>query len=469
MASAVRSTLQHRVWRWHFFAGLVVIPFAVILAITGAIYLFKPQFDAAVEARINARAAPLAGKPLPADAIVGVGLAAYPACTFTKLTLPSDAADPTVEVEIRGDAGPRTLWVDRTTGEVLHNTSTPGRFMNFIKRIHATLLGGDQGSLVVEIMASWMIILIITGVYLWWPRAMPAWRVFLPKLGEGPGRRETWRKVHGMGGAWIGGLVLAILFFGLPWTQVWGDGFNKVKALAGLKAPGQEWFVTLESGNPVADHSAHNMLAGMDHGTGSELWDQGKGTAETGVQSASVGAGAVKPLTLEAVLRKASPERFAPPVEVQPPRGANGVWTIRSMAASRPDRITLHYDRWTGAEIMRIEFTDHNPVDRFMALGVAFHEGALFGWLNQLTGIVGSLGVILLSVTGAIMWWRRRPQGRLGIPPMPGDRRIAARVVAVIAVLCLFLPMAGATLLAALLAEALISGARRLLRGGNPV
>ena len=48
MASAARSTLQHRVWRWHFFAGLMVIPFAVILAITGAIYLFKPQFDAAV-------------------------------------------------------------------------------------------------------------------------------------------------------------------------------------------------------------------------------------------------------------------------------------------------------------------------------------------------------------------------------------------------------------------------------------
>ena len=35
MASANRSTLQHRVWRWHFFAGLMVIPFAVILAITG--------------------------------------------------------------------------------------------------------------------------------------------------------------------------------------------------------------------------------------------------------------------------------------------------------------------------------------------------------------------------------------------------------------------------------------------------
>jgi len=467
MTSALRSTLQHRVWRWHFLAGLLVIPFAVILAITGAIYLFKPQFDAAVEARINARAAPLAGESLPADALIQAGLAAYPGAKFAQLTLPSDAADPTVEVDIRGEPGPRTLWVDRTTGEVLHDTSTPGRFMNLIKRIHASLLGGDRGSLIVEIMASWMIILIITGVYLWWPRGVPAWRVFVPKFGEGPGRRQTWRKVHGMAGAWIGELVLAILFFGLPWTQVWGDGFSKVKALAGLKAPGQEWLVTLESGNPVADHSIHRMHAGMDHTTGGELWDQAKGTAQISVQSGSAGLGRLQPLSLEAILREAAPERFMPPVEVKPPRGENGVWTIRSMAAFRPDRITLHYDRWTGAEIMRIEFADHNPVDRFMALGVAFHEGALFGWLNQLTGVVATLGVIFLSVTGGMMWWRRRPKGRLGIPPMPGDRRIAAGVVAMIAVLCLFLPMAGATLLAGLLADTLISRGRRLLRRGN--
>ncbi len=462
MASAVRTTLQHRVWRWHFFAGLMVIPFAVILAVTGAIYLFKPQFDAAVEARINARAAPLAGDTLTADALLEAGLAAYPGASLGKVLMPISAADPTLEFELRGEAGPRTLWVDRTTGEVLHNTSTPGRFMNVVKRIHGTLLAGDRGSLVVEIMASWMIILIITGVYLWWPRSAPWWRVFVPKFGEGPGRRETWRKVHGMGGAWIGGVVLVLLFFGLPWTQVWGDGFNKAKALAGLKAPGQEWFVTLESGAPQTDHSMHDMRTGMDHGTGAELWDQGKGAGAVGVQSASSGAGAVTPFSLQAVLDMAAPERYAPPVEVQPPRGENGVWTIRSMAASRPDRVTVHHDRWTGAELMRIEFTDHNPVDRFMALGVAFHEGALFGWLNQVVGVLATLGVILLSVTGGVMWWRRRPRGRLGTPPLPADKRLAAGVVVLILALGIFLPMAGVTLVAALLIDLLISAANRL-------
>ena len=33
-------------WRWHFHAGLLCIPFVLVLAVTGSIFLFKPQIDA---------------------------------------------------------------------------------------------------------------------------------------------------------------------------------------------------------------------------------------------------------------------------------------------------------------------------------------------------------------------------------------------------------------------------------------
>lgn len=455
MSSARRTSLQHRVWRWHFIAGLMVVPFAVILAVTGAIYLFKPQFDAAVEARINRGAAPLAGETLPADTLLAAALNAEAGGRLVRITLPSTEDDPTIEVETMGPAGPRTIWVDRSTGAVLHAVATPGRFMNVVKAIHGTLLAGNRGSLVVEIMASWMIILIVTGVYLWWPRGKPFWRVLVPDFAAGGGRRETWRRVHGMGGAWIGGVVLVILFFGLPWTQVWGEGYTRVKNLAGLQSPGQEWFVTLQSGGGPAAETAH----AMHHAGHDMLWDQG-GTG-TAPAPAPLPDGA---LPLEEILRIANPSQYPPPVWVQPPRGENGVWTIRSMGPSRPDRVTVHHDRWTGAELMRITFADHNPVDQVMAQGVAFHEGQLFGPFNQVIGLVAALGVILLSVTGALMWWRRRPAGRIGLPPMPADRRLAGGVVALIIALGIFLPMAGVTLILALLADCLYTGVRRLRR-----
>jgi uncharacterized iron-regulated membrane protein len=36
--------------RWHFYEGLFCIPFVLVLSITGAIHLFKPQVEAVLEA-----------------------------------------------------------------------------------------------------------------------------------------------------------------------------------------------------------------------------------------------------------------------------------------------------------------------------------------------------------------------------------------------------------------------------------
>ncbi|MGA9230613.1 MAG: PepSY domain-containing protein, partial [Exiguobacterium oxidotolerans] len=37
------SSFYRTVWRWHFYAGIIFAPFLIMLAVTGSIYLFKPQ------------------------------------------------------------------------------------------------------------------------------------------------------------------------------------------------------------------------------------------------------------------------------------------------------------------------------------------------------------------------------------------------------------------------------------------
>lgn len=443
---SVKASLQQRVWRWHFFAGLIVVPFSIILAVTGAAYLFNPQYEAAVERSVNAHAVPRTGGDAPADELVANAMAAYPGASFVRMILPRSDEDLSAEVELRAADGLCMLWLDRTSGAVLRDVAATDRAMQFVKRIHGTLLGGNWGSLVVETIACWMIILVVTGIFLWWPRKIAWWRVFIPQFGVG-GRRETWRKLHGMAGAWIGAVVLTLLLSGLPWTQVWGEGFTRAKALAGLPSPGQEWFVTLQSGDPHAHHGGASA--------GAEMWDV---DAEAAIDVNSISsAHGESPLAMQDIVDRLAPEELAAPVWVQPPRGENGVWTVRAMSPHRPSQQTIHFDRWSGDEVMRIRFSDHNIADRIAALGVTFHEGALFGWLNQAVGVIAALGVILISVSGALMWWRRKPANRVGVPRMPADKRIAAGVVIVIAALGVFLPMAGATLLIALVADLLVS------------
>ena len=265
MASVSRSTLQHRVWRWHFFAGLMVVPFVIILSVTGAIYLFKPQYDAALEKQISARADPgsLASMQVNAEAGLSSALNAYPGSRLVRLVLPVSAEDRTFEAEtVSGEGVAYTFWLDKATGRIVHQEKTEDRLMMFIKRIHSSLLGGDLASLLVETVACWTIILICTGVFLYWPGSGPWWRVFIPDFKGATRLRQVLMKLHGSVGVWVSGVALIMLFSGLPWTQVWGDGFVRAKALAGLSSPGQEWFVTLQSSDP---HALQDM--------GGSLWE----------------------------------------------------------------------------------------------------------------------------------------------------------------------------------------------------
>ncbi|MCY1692472.1 PepSY-associated TM helix domain-containing protein [Exiguobacterium sp. SL14] len=43
-----RQSWHQSMWRWHFYAGIIFAPIFIILAVTGSIYLFKPQIEDAL-------------------------------------------------------------------------------------------------------------------------------------------------------------------------------------------------------------------------------------------------------------------------------------------------------------------------------------------------------------------------------------------------------------------------------------
>ncbi|MBN8830899.1 MAG: PepSY domain-containing protein, partial [Sphingomonadales bacterium] len=85
-----RAALYRTIWRWHFYAGLFVIPFMLLLSVTGAFYLFKPQVERWEEAPF--RTAHIARVVLP-SAQVEAALAAFPGAKFVSYRLPERAGD----------------------------------------------------------------------------------------------------------------------------------------------------------------------------------------------------------------------------------------------------------------------------------------------------------------------------------------------------------------------------------------
>src|ERR1700733_3352555 len=44
-ASSITGSGYRTLWRWHFYAALFVMPFLVVLAITGTLYCFQSQIE----------------------------------------------------------------------------------------------------------------------------------------------------------------------------------------------------------------------------------------------------------------------------------------------------------------------------------------------------------------------------------------------------------------------------------------
>ncbi|HEY0622505.1 PepSY domain-containing protein [Sphingomonas sp.] len=411
--------LYRAIWRWHFYAGMFVVPFILLLSLTGAIYLFKPQLDAWQERHWHS--APFQRIVSPDDQLKAA-LAAVPGAQFYSYRMPPAPAGAAVIHIGLPDGSMRDVGVS-PDGRVLGIADPDARIAVTVSRIHGSLLMGKWGGLLVETAACWAILLIISGLYLWWPRGRGLGGVLWPRIGARG--RLFWRDLHAVTGFWVSGLALVLLLSGLPWTDGWATAFRAVRAELGLVQGPQQWKGGIDF------HAEHDHDAMMR------------------AQAKPVTAG----LSLTDIYLRAGLEDLPEPVVLTPPGAPmpfgppNGnVWKVSSETQNRPLARSVSFDPVTGKVVARERFADKHVIDRVIGYGIAWHEGQLFGWINQLIGVLTALALMTLAVSGVVMWWRRRPGGSLGAPPRPADAKLRI-VAAMTIVLAALLPMLALSLI----------------------
>lgn len=157
------TALYRTIWRWHFYAGLFVLPFILILSVTGAIYLFKPQID-----RWEEKAFLDLGTQgtVSADAQLEAAMATFPESRFNHYRLPREPGDAAM-IQLALPTGElREVYVS-PQGKVLGTLDPAARLSPAIGRFHGSLMLGTWGDRLVELAASWTIVTILTGLYLW--------------------------------------------------------------------------------------------------------------------------------------------------------------------------------------------------------------------------------------------------------------------------------------------------------------
>jgi uncharacterized iron-regulated membrane protein len=408
-----RSSLYRFVWRWHFYAGVIVMPLVMLLAITGSIFLFNPQIERWEERAFHGL--PTAGAVAPTvqrDA----ALAAYPGASFKSYRLPDrpgDAAMIELASKGTGKGGAKEQVFVSPQGKVLGAIKPEERIMPYIQKIHGQLLLGKPGSWIVELAASWAIVMLVTGLYLWWPAGRGLAGVVYPRLG-GPGR-AFWRDIHAVTGFWVSAFALVLLWTGLPWADVWGSSFKTVRQELGWVKGKQDWTiggVPADVGGEHEGHEGHGDMAGMAGMPG-----MGSMSAKDHMTMIELAGGPEAFVSLDQIVAKVAPQHLAFPVIINPPTLQGMTWKVRSDAQNRPLRINLTYSAMDGKETSRDDFAHKHPVDQVMGYGIAWHEGQLFGWVNQAVGVLTAISLVMLVVSSFMMWQKRRPKGALGAPP----------------------------------------------------
>jgi uncharacterized iron-regulated membrane protein len=437
------NRLYFAVWRWHFYAGLYVIPFILMLAITGLMMLWVSSVT-----ELNGERATITPGTtlLPVSTLEAAAEAAVPGGTATQYIAPMGPDRVAAFAVAVGDTT-TGVTLNPYTAEVVETFPWRAGWYDLATDIHGTLLIGDTGDWLIEAAASLALLLTVTGIYLNWPRGSATWGKALTVSGKG---RAFWKSLHGAVGLWVSAILIVFLISGLSWAGLWGAKFVQ----AWNTFPAEKWEA------PLSD-ATH---ASMNHGAAKEVpWTLEQ--TPLPVSGSLAGATAITgPVTIDSVTAFAATLGFDRRFQLNLPADETGVWTIShdSMSNDGPDPSadrTIHIDQYTGNVLADVRYADYSVYAKLMAWGIAFHEGDLGAW-NLALNTLFCLSLILVSVSGLVMWLKRRPSAaRLGAPPRPTEIPYAKGALLITLGLSLAFPMLGLTLLAVILLDLVILSA----------
>lgn len=401
--------------------------------------MFKPQIERGLyKEMLTVRE--VGESVLNTEAIIAKTVKAYPGTAVSSVTLP-DSPSGTYKLSVNRNDTPVTMYVDPYTGNVLGMMNSDETFSAFFKKLHSELVvGGTAANRIVELAACWAIILLLTGLYLWWPRGKGAiWGTVLPRLSK-PGSRQFWRDLHAVPAFWISTVLVLILLSGLPWSGIMGPRIDK---LANATHTGTPPFANSFEAKPESVTVASDIAEDLP-------W-----AAESLTVPESAPGGYMR-LGIDDAAMIADHKQVAKPYTITIPQGEKGVYTVSTSHVKPGNNATLHLDQYSGAVLTDVRFGDYGIMAKMITLGIAFHEGRLFGLPNQIIGLIACLGLIMVAFTSYVMWKKRKPAGKLGAPTKPKSRKATIGVLVIMLLCGAIMPLVGISIVVVLVLDLVI-------------
>lgn len=412
-------------WRWHIISALISFPIVVILNITGIVYLYKTDFNNWAYNKERFIHTPVSPSSQPYSYQTQFDKASVEVAPkiITRVVL-AESEDQATAFYLQGKGHSRHIaYVNPYTLEMQGEYNQKDSFMYLIRKLHGELLLDLPGTLVVELTACWLIVMLLTGLYLWWPQNK--WRLLgFFWIRARNSSRVTWRDIHCVFGFYACITILVILLGGLPWTQVFGSAYKYIQNEADSGFP-QGW----KTANHIPEEhrsKAHDMPESQDI-TAPHHHDHS-------MQN-------VHKLNLDQMVNLAKSLNLAGKVTIEfKPHSPIFIVSNRSFYLS--DQARVHFDRSTGEIRKHFTWQDVGFMMQARQFLMRFHQGE-YGLLNWYLVLVMSVLFLVSNIAGLVSYLKRKKKGSWSLPQNKQPISLGLGVSALLISLAILLPLFG--------------------------
>ncbi len=355
---AINSNVRTWLWKWHYIGGLMSFPVVLVLALTGIIYLFKDNYEAPIYK--NIKQVEIGEQQISYQRQLEIATA-YANRPINAMIIPK-VANQATEFVIGKFGGKSSYFINPYTGEVMGKLAARDTDMFKVRKLHGELLAGSFGTKIVELVGSWMIVLIISGLILFFPAKIRDWKKLF-QIRIHANRSIFFLDLHRVGGFWFSMLLLLIIAGGMPWTDVFGNGFKWIQ---------------------LKTH------------TGYPLTWQG-----TELKSTVTG----NPTPLDEIVTHSKRFELPGEVTITLPTTEHGVYSIHNINhQNQSQQVAIHLDQYSGQTILQLGWHDVGFLMQARMWAMAFHQGQ-FGLWNWVLVLFTAVGLLLLSAAAVISYF----------------------------------------------------------------
>ena len=359
-------------------SGLVVL----IVALTGSLLVFEDELDPLFHPSFFYVTAPAGARPLSVDALAQTVQAQYPDYKLYDIDIEQEAGRSMVFTLRKSKTDGLDVAVNQYTGDIIEGVKEQRRFFYVVLQLHRYLCMGTTGKVITGISCSIFLILVLTGLVLWWPKRNTR-RQRMQVKWNASWKRLNW-DLHAILGFYVHIVIFVIALMGLTWSYEWVNNLI---------------FLTFD-GKPYKKMTAPKVTPAKVANTA--YLDQVLATTD-------------------------SLFAYHGPIKIRFSEKKNEAVTVsRQNTDAAVSNITsfAYFEQGSGRLVKVRPYEKESRGMKARRLVYPIHTGSLLGWPTKIIALIAALVAASLPVTGLCIWLNRKKKkkpSKAGKNKLPDD------------------------------------------------